>query len=96
VQHRGERLAPLADRDETGHGWRWPCTAVLERYRVLQYQLHDRQGNAFTVKRRVRQADPRVPTYVRVPPEPLSRAWAHEIVPLSRAQLPAAPLDGSR
>jgi len=70
--------------------------ATINRYRILQYQLLDRQGNAFTVKRRVRQVDPLVPTYVRIPPEPVPRAWAHEILPLSRFRPPAEAPVGSR
>jgi len=57
---------------------------IIDRYKVLQFQMQDRMGNLFTVRRRVQQTDPSVPTYVRVPPDPIPSAWCITIPPLAK------------
>lgn len=49
----------------------------------MQVQVQDRNGNYFMVKKRVSNMDPSLPTYVKIPARPISRSWAHKIIPLS-------------
>eukprot|EP00842_Homolaphlyctis_polyrhiza_P002314 jgi/Hompol1/3083/HPOL_001558-RA len=53
--------------------------ALLARYKVMQVQMQDRLGNYFVMKKRVALPDPDLPTYIRIPPAPIPRAWAKRI-----------------
>jgi hypothetical protein len=66
--------------------------SIIAKYKIMQVQVQDRNGNMYTIKKRVSNIDPALPTYVRIPPRPISMAWAHKIRPLSSIPLPAVPL----
>ncbi|ORY93520.1 hypothetical protein BCR43DRAFT_497075 [Syncephalastrum racemosum] len=59
--------------------------SILARYKIMQVQVQDRNGNYFMVKKRVSTIDPSLPTYVKIPGVPIPRSWAHRIVPLPKA-----------
>lgn len=65
---KGERKRPVSDRE-----------SILNRYKVMQVRLQDRNGNFFTVKKKISTMDPSLPTYVRIPPVPIPRSWIHPI-----------------
>lgn len=48
----------------------------------MQVRLQDRNGNFFTVKKKISTMDPSLPTYVRIPPVPIPRPWIHPIKPV--------------
>ncbi|RIA93511.1 hypothetical protein C1645_796598 [Glomus cerebriforme] len=55
--------------------------SILQRYKIMQVKLQDRNGNFFTVKKKVSNIDPSLPTYIRIPSLPIPRSWAHTILP---------------
>lgn len=57
--------------------------SIIAKYKIMQVQVQDRNGNYFMVKKRVSNMDPSLPTYVKIPARPISRSWAHKILPLS-------------
>ncbi|KAJ3128161.1 hypothetical protein HK098_005061 [Nowakowskiella sp. JEL0407] len=61
---------------------------LLNRYKFLQIQMQDRQGNFFLMKKKVSVVDPTLPTYVKIP-NPIPRSWAKPILPYK----PQQPLD---
>ncbi|KAG2195237.1 hypothetical protein INT47_007966 [Mucor saturninus] len=62
--------------------------SIIAKYKILQVQVQDRTGKYLTIKKRVRNMDPSLPTYVRIPARPVSRAWAHKILTKSAAEVP--------
>jgi hypothetical protein len=56
--------------------------SMLQRYKMHNVRMQDKMGNYFIFKKRIAIADPNLPTYVRIPPPPLSRSWARIIKPL--------------
>lgn len=58
--------------------------SIIAKYKIMQVQVQDRNGNYFTVKKRVSNMDPSLPTYVKIPARPISRSWAHKIMPKSK------------
>ncbi|KAJ3007329.1 hypothetical protein HKX48_009188 [Thoreauomyces humboldtii] len=62
-------------------GSRLDRESLIARYKVQQIQMQDRNGNFFVMKKRVAAVDPRLPTYVRIPPVPVPRAWVKIIEP---------------
>jgi hypothetical protein len=64
---------------------------IIAKYKIMQVQVQDRNGNLYTIKKRVSDIDPALPTYVRIPPRPLSMSWAHKIRPLTPT-IPSIPL----
>lgn len=70
--------------------------SILQRYKVMQVRLQDRNGNFFTVKKKVLTIDPSLPTYVRIPPVPIPRSWIHPIRPIERQPELATSIAGSR
>ncbi|EIE92517.1 hypothetical protein G6F46_009701 [Rhizopus delemar] len=57
--------------------------SIIAKYKIMQVQVQDRNGNYFTIKKRVSNVDPSLPTYVKIPPRPISRSWAHSIQSIS-------------
>lgn len=55
--------------------------SIIAKYKIMQVQVQDRNGNYFTIKKRVSNMDPSLPTYVKIPARPISRSWAHKIMP---------------
>ncbi|KAJ2642977.1 hypothetical protein GGF44_001393 [Coemansia sp. RSA 1694] len=55
---------------------------ILQRYKYMQVRVQDRHGHTFFVSRKVNAVDPSLPTYVRIPPIPIPRAWVKHIRPL--------------
>lgn len=68
-----------------GTGRRNDRESIIAKYKIMQVQVQDRNGNYFMVKKRVSNMDPSLPTYVKIPPRPISRSWAHRIIPLALA-----------
>ena len=52
-----------------------------DRFKLLPVQLSDRFGNQYLIKRKVRFVDPSLPTYTRIPPDPIPLSWVHTISP---------------
>lgn len=67
--------------------------SIIAKYKIMQVQIQDRNGNYFTIKKRVSNMDPSLPTYVKIPARPISRSWAHQIKPLCRQ---ATDIPGSK
>ncbi|KAF9182482.1 hypothetical protein BGZ51_004709 [Haplosporangium sp. Z 767] len=83
---KGERRRAMASDRET----------ILQRYKVMQVRLQDRNGNYFTVKKKVSTMDPSLPTYVRIPPVPIPRSWIHPIRLLKKQVESETDIPGSR
>ncbi|KAF9979313.1 hypothetical protein BGZ73_000007 [Actinomortierella ambigua] len=66
---------------------------ILQRYKVMQVTLQDRNGNFYTVKKKISHLDPSLPTYVRIPPTPIPRSW---IKPILRFEPEPEQVPGSR
>ncbi|KAG0328691.1 hypothetical protein BG004_002479 [Podila humilis] len=79
---KGERKRPGSDRE-----------SILNRYKVMQVRLQDRNGNFFTVKKKISAMDPSMPTYVRIPPVPIPRSW---IQPIKQIEDTTLLVPGSR
>ncbi|KAI8971127.1 hypothetical protein BDB01DRAFT_854975 [Pilobolus umbonatus] len=58
--------------------------SIIAKYKIMQVQVQDRNGNYFTIKKRVSNMDPSLPTYVKIPARPISLSWAHSIKPFSQ------------
>lgn len=58
--------------------------SIIAKYKIMQVQVQDRNGNYFTIKKRVSNMDPSLPTYVKIPARPISRSWAHKIIPKTK------------
>ncbi|KAG0050861.1 hypothetical protein BGZ83_004335 [Gryganskiella cystojenkinii] len=69
---------------------------ILQRYKVMQVRLQDRNGVYFTVKKKVATMDPSLPTYVRIPPVPIPRSWIHSIRPIEKQVELEPEIPGSR
>lgn len=67
--------------------------SIIAKYKIMQVQVQDRNGNYFTIKKRVSNMDPSLPTYVKIPARPISRSWAHKI--LTKSEVPIT-VPGSR
>ncbi|CAO3646137.1 unnamed protein product [Cunninghamella blakesleeana] len=68
---------------------------ILEKYKILQVQVQNRDGTFYTVKQRVSMIDPSLPTYIRIPGEPIPRSWVHTILQLEDVDS-EKPILGSR
>ncbi|KAI9503952.1 hypothetical protein BX070DRAFT_223172 [Coemansia spiralis] len=55
---------------------------IIQRYKYMQVRVQDRHGHTFFVSRKVNAVDPSMPTYVRIPPNPIPRSWVKHIRPL--------------
>ncbi|KAL1922366.1 uncharacterized protein VTP21DRAFT_9905 [Calcarisporiella thermophila] len=66
---------------------------IIARYKVIQMRMQDKNGNFFFVKKKVCAIDPSIPAYVRLPPDPIPRAWCQQIKPLEDVK---PDLSGSR
>jgi len=84
---KGERRRPGMNSDRE---------TILQRYKVMQVRLQDRNGVFFTVKKKVSAIDPSLPTYVRIPPVPIPRSWIHSIRSLEKQVELAPEIPGSR
>jgi len=76
------------------HSSNFSRESILNRYKIMQIQMQDRNGNYVTVKRRIASTDPSLPTYIRIPPLPISRSWSKSIRPLSETKY--VPSEGFR
>ncbi|KAI9484963.1 hypothetical protein BDB00DRAFT_96075 [Zychaea mexicana] len=80
---RGRRGAGSTPRASSSGGGRRSGTdreSIIARYKIMQVQVQDRNGNYFMVKKRVSTIDPSLPTYVKIPGKPIPRSWAHSIL----------------
>ncbi|KAJ2799635.1 hypothetical protein H4R21_003482 [Coemansia helicoidea] len=69
----GKRSGPkLSSRDQ-----------IIQRYKYMQVRIQDQHGHTFFVRRKVNAVDPSMPTYVRIPPNPIPRSWVKHIRPLA-------------
>ncbi|KAJ1668094.1 hypothetical protein IW140_000739 [Coemansia sp. RSA 1813] len=57
---------------------------IIQRYKYMQVRVQDRHGHTFFVSRKVNAVDPSMPTYVRIPPDPIPRSWVKHIRPLAK------------
>ncbi|KAJ2549852.1 hypothetical protein EV175_004286 [Coemansia sp. RSA 1933] len=57
---------------------------IIQRYKYMQVRVQDRHGHTFFVSRKVNAVDPSMPTYVRIPPNPIPRSWIKHIRPLDK------------
>ncbi|CAG8435313.1 5548_t:CDS:2 [Diversispora eburnea] len=72
----GERKRRKTERSGTERRRNLGRENLLQRYKVMQVRLQDRNGNFFTIKKKVS-----LPTYIRIPSLPMPRSWAHTILP---------------
>ncbi|KAK3828908.1 MAG: hypothetical protein J3Q66DRAFT_307300 [Benniella sp.] len=70
--------------------------SILQRYKIMQVRLQDRNGMYYTVKKKVSTIDPNLPTYIRIPQAPIPRSWIQSIRLLGRQIEPDQPVPGSR
>ncbi|KAI7817663.1 hypothetical protein BC939DRAFT_415875 [Gamsiella multidivaricata] len=82
---KGERRRGMAADRET----------ILQRYKVMQVRLQDRNGVFYTVKKKISTIDPSLPTYVRIPPVPIPRSWIQPMLTLEKQKL-QRDISGSR
>ncbi|KAJ1914967.1 hypothetical protein IWQ60_008613, partial [Tieghemiomyces parasiticus] len=61
--------------------------SIIQRYRIMQVKLQDKQGNYFFIRKKVSAVDPSLPTYVRIPPVPIPSSWVFHITNLIEQQL---------
>ncbi|CAM0141138.1 hypothetical protein VKS41_001574 [Umbelopsis sp. WA50703] len=54
--------------------------SIIAKYKIMQVRVQDRNGNYFMVKKKVSAIDPSLPTYVKIPGEPIPRSWVHTIL----------------
>jgi hypothetical protein len=54
---------------------------LVAKYKVMQVQMQDRQGNFYFMKKKIVLPDPNLPTYVRIPAPPIPRSWVKNIRP---------------
>ncbi|KAI8144119.1 hypothetical protein BJV82DRAFT_608353 [Fennellomyces sp. T-0311] len=80
---RGRRAAAAPRPVSTGRRTGVDRESIIARYKIMQVQVQDRNGNYFMVKKRVSTIDPSLPTYVKIPGKPIPRSWAHSILRLS-------------
>lgn len=80
ARKKGRRL-PASERGERKPRGTIDRAALLKKYRVLQVRQQDQNGNFVLVKKKICTVNPSLPTYVRIPPDPISRSWAHTILP---------------
>ncbi|CAG8785036.1 4855_t:CDS:2, partial [Dentiscutata erythropus] len=90
----GERKRRKSDKSGSSRRSGLDRETLLQRYKVMQVRLQDRNGNFFTVKKKVSNIDPSLPTYMRIPTLPIPRSWALTISPPSVELV--APILGSR
>ncbi|KAF9922306.1 hypothetical protein BGZ65_009695, partial [Modicella reniformis] len=69
---------------------------ILQRYKVMQVRLQDRNGVYYTVKKKVLTMDPSLPTYVRIPQAPIPRSWIQPIRTLEKQAEIEGNVPGSR
>ncbi|SAM09248.1 hypothetical protein [Absidia glauca] len=62
----------------------------------MKYQVQDRNGAMVMMKKRVTNIDPSLPTYIRLPGNPIPRSWAFTIMKMQPLQQDLPPLPGSR
>ncbi|KNC98777.1 uncharacterized protein SPPG_05756 [Spizellomyces punctatus DAOM BR117] len=67
--------------------------SLIAKYKVMQIQMQDRNGNFFVMKKRVCTVDPRLPTYIRIPPVPIPRSWVKLITSYAP---PSGDIEGCR
>ncbi|KAI8338457.1 hypothetical protein BC941DRAFT_469566 [Chlamydoabsidia padenii] len=68
---------------------------IIARYKVMKYQVRDHNGTMVMMKKRVNNIDPSLPTYIRLPGNPIPRSWAHTILQMEPPK-PATNLEGAR
>lgn len=90
----GERKRRKSDKSGSSRRSGLDRETLLQRYKVMQVRLQDRNGNFFTVKKKVSNIDPGLPTYMRIPTLPIPRSWALTILPPSVELV--SPIPGSR
>eukprot|EP01137_Pigoraptor_chileana_P037360 Opistho-2@34328 len=60
---------------------RYDREAILQKYRNLH--LQDAEGRQIIVKKKIRQTDPRLPAYTRIPSLPIPKSWASTIITIA-------------
>ncbi|OMH85138.1 hypothetical protein AX774_g1323 [Zancudomyces culisetae] len=61
---------------------------ILQRYKYMQIKLKDQSGRTFYVKRKVNMINPFMPTYIRIPPDPIPLSWAKTIRASKKDKIP--------
>ncbi|KAI7849843.1 hypothetical protein BDC45DRAFT_448089 [Circinella umbellata] len=79
-QKKGRRAAQPREKSSSGRRSGTDRESIIAKYKIMQVQVQDRNGNYFMVKKRVSTIDPSLPTYVKIPGKPISRSWAHSIL----------------
>ncbi|KAI9288732.1 hypothetical protein BC943DRAFT_272814, partial [Umbelopsis sp. AD052] len=83
-QKKRMRRAPAPAREKAPSGGRRGIDreSIIAKYKIMQVRVQDRNGNYFMVKKKVSAIDPSLPTYVKIPGEPIPRSWVHTILHL--------------
>lgn len=53
---------------------------AIDKYKYLQYQIQDKQGQSYTIKKKIKKIDPNLPVYVKIPSNPIPLSWGHKIL----------------
>ncbi|KAI7879474.1 hypothetical protein K492DRAFT_163792 [Lichtheimia hyalospora FSU 10163] len=81
---RGRRAAIPRERPASTGRRGLDRDSIIAKYRIMQVQVQDQNGNFFMVKKRVSALDPGLPTYVKIPGAPIPRSWVHQIMEVPR------------
>ncbi|GAB5586849.1 hypothetical protein Unana1_01749 [Umbelopsis nana] len=80
---RARRIpAPIREKAPSGGRRGIDRESIIAKYKIMQVRVQDRNGNFFMVKKKVSAIDPSLPTYVKIPGEPIPRSWVHTILHL--------------
>ncbi|KAI9203741.1 uncharacterized protein BJ171DRAFT_568837 [Polychytrium aggregatum] len=61
---------------------------MINRYRSLANEIQERTATVYIAKKPPPTIDPTLPTYIRIPAAPVSRAWLKTIEPFEHSQQP--------
>ncbi|GAB5590146.1 hypothetical protein Unana1_05046 [Umbelopsis nana] len=76
LKKRARRAAaPLREKAPSGGRRGIDRESIIAKYKIMQVRVQDRNGNYFMVKKKVSAIDPSLPTYVKIPGEPIPRSW---------------------
>ncbi|ELR15231.1 MT-A70 protein [Acanthamoeba castellanii str. Neff] len=67
-----------------GGGGKAKAAARQARVPFESCEITGEDGFVYTIRKKVRYEDPNAPTYVRIPPQPITRSWCKTIAPFSK------------
>ncbi|KAI8970296.1 hypothetical protein BDF20DRAFT_890435 [Mycotypha africana] len=76
---RQHMRAPREPKQPTNRRGGVDRESIIAKYKIMQVQVQDRNGNYFTIRKKVSNVDPSLPTYVKIPSRIIPLSWAHTI-----------------